>query len=62
MVRAAALKEPPRQAFAGLETAISLQRLLNELDTHAKTPPPARYVHGATRVLLAEDSDLESLG
>ncbi|WP_430292916.1 Gfo/Idh/MocA family oxidoreductase [Pseudomonas sp. B1-22] len=62
VVRAVALKEPPRQAFAGLDTAMSLQRLLNELDTHAQTPPPARYVHGETRLLLAEDSDLESLG
>ena len=62
MVRAVALKETPRQPFAGLDTALALQRLLNELDTHAQTPPPARYVHGGTRVLLAEDSDLESLG
>ncbi|HBO0349222.1 Gfo/Idh/MocA family oxidoreductase [Pseudomonas aeruginosa] len=62
VVRAVALKETPRQPFAGLDTALALQRLLNELDTHAQTPPPARYVHGGTRVLLAEDSDLESLG
>jgi hypothetical protein len=41
---------------------VALQRLLNDLDTHAQTPAPARYVHGETRVLLAEDSDLESLG
>ncbi|UTW08212.1 Gfo/Idh/MocA family oxidoreductase [Pseudomonas benzenivorans] len=62
VVRAVALKEPPRHAFADLDTAVALQRLLNELDTHAQTPPAARYVHGETRVLLAEDSDLESLG
>jgi predicted dehydrogenase len=62
VVRAVALKEPPRQAFAGLDIAMALQRLLNEIDAHAKTPPAARYVHGETRVLLAEDSDLESLG
>ncbi|MNQ79256.1 hypothetical protein D3C85_941930 [compost metagenome] len=62
VVRAVALKEPPRQPFAGLDTAVALQRLLNDLDTHAQTPPPARYLHGETRVLLAEDSDLESLG
>lgn len=62
VIRAVALKERPRQAFAGLDTAMSLQHLLNELDTHAQTPPPACYVHGETRVLLAEDSDLESLG
>ena len=41
---------------------VALQRLLNDLETHAQTPAPARYVHGETRVLLAEDSDLESLG
>ncbi|AEA84298.1 MULTISPECIES: Gfo/Idh/MocA family oxidoreductase [Pseudomonadaceae] len=62
VVRAVALKEPPRQPFAGLDTAVTLQRLLNELETHAQTPAPARYVLGETRVLLAEDSDLESLG
>jgi predicted dehydrogenase len=62
VVRWVALKEPPRQAFADLDTAVGRQRLLNDLDTHVQTPPPARYVHGETRVLLAEDSDLESLG
>jgi predicted dehydrogenase len=62
VVRAVALKEPPRQAFADLDTAVALQHLLNDLDTHAQTPSPARYIHGETRVLLAEDSDLESLG
>ncbi|MNP71252.1 hypothetical protein D3C76_1676110 [compost metagenome] len=62
MVRAVALQEPPRQPFAGLDTAVALQRLLNDMETHAQTPAPARYVHGETRVLLGEDSDLESLG
>lgn len=62
VVHAVALKEQPPQVFADLETAMELQRLLNELDNHAQTPPPVRYVHGETRVLLAEDSDLESLG
>lgn len=62
VVRAVALKEPPHQPFAGLDTAVALQRLLIELDTHAQTPPPARYVHCETRVLLAEGCDLESLG
>ncbi len=62
VVRAVALKEPPRQPFAGLDTAVVLQRLLNDLETHAQTPAPARYAHGEARVLLAEDSDLESLG
>ncbi|KFX68216.1 oxidoreductase [Pseudomonas taeanensis MS-3] len=62
VVRAVALKEPPRQAFADLDTAVALQRLLNDLETHAQTPPPTRYVHCETRVLMAEDSDLESLG
>lgn len=62
VVRAVALKEPPHQPFAGLDRASALQRLLNDLDTHAQAPPPAHYVHGETRVLLAEDSDLESLG
>jgi hypothetical protein len=62
VVRAVALKEAPREPFAGLDTAMALQHLLNELDTRAQTPAPARYLHGETRVLLAEDSDLESLG
>ncbi|HBX54606.1 Gfo/Idh/MocA family oxidoreductase [Pseudomonas sp. UBA2684] len=62
VVRAVALKEPPRQAFADLNTAVALQHLLNELNTHAQTPPPARYVHGEKRVLLAEDNNLERLG
>ncbi|HFS0969433.1 TPA: Gfo/Idh/MocA family oxidoreductase [Pseudomonas aeruginosa] len=61
-VRAVALKDTPRQPFAGLDTAVALQRLLNDLDTHAQTPAPARYLHSETRVLLAEDRDLESLG
>ena len=62
VVRWVALKEQPRQAFADLKTAIALQRLLNEIDTQAQTPPPARYIHGETRALLPEDRDLESLG
>jgi len=62
VVRAVALKEPPRQAFADLDTAVALQQLLNDLDTQAQTPLPASYLHGESRVLLAEDSDLESLG
>lgn len=62
VVRAVAFKEPPEQAFADLDTATALQHLLNALDAHAQTPPATRYVHGETRVLLAEDSDLESLG
>ncbi len=62
VVRAVALRESPPQPFAGLDTAVALQRLLNDLETHAQTPTPARYVHGEARVLLAEDSDLESLG
>src|SRR5690606_31735288 len=45
VVRAVALKEPPRQPFASLDTAVALQRLLNELDTHAQAPPAERYVH-----------------
>lgn len=62
VVRAVAFKEQPSQAFAGLETSIALQHLLNELDARTQSPPPARYLHGETRVLLSEDSDLESLG
>ncbi|WP_181298989.1 Gfo/Idh/MocA family oxidoreductase [Pseudomonas sp. Q2-TVG4-2] len=55
-------REPPAQPFADLRTAINLQRMLNELEARAQTPPPARYNHGETRTLLAEDSNLESLG
>lgn len=57
-----AYQQPPAQPFADLETAMQLQRLLNELEQRALTPPPARYNHGPARVLLSEDSDLESLG
>ena len=62
VVRAVALRESPPQPFADLNTAVALQRLLNAMETHAQTPAAARYVHGEMRVLLAEDSDLESLG
>lgn len=62
VMHAVAFKEPPRQAFAGLDTAVALQRLLNELDTQAQIALPARYVHGESRVLLAEGGNLESLG
>lgn len=55
-------RRPPDQPFADLETALGLQHLLNALEARAPTPPPSRYNHGATRALLAEDSDLESLG
>ncbi|MCY1365757.1 hypothetical protein D9M69_526200 [compost metagenome] len=62
VVRWVAFRERPSQQFAGLDTALNLQRLLNELDTRARTPKPARYVHGQIRHLLPEDSDLECLG
>lgn len=52
----------PAIPFADLDTALGLQRLLNTLEAHALTPPAARYNRGAERTLLAEDSDLESLG
>jgi predicted dehydrogenase len=55
-------QRPPSQAFASLETAFTLQGLLNELEHQALTPPSAHYNHGETRALLAEDSDLEALG
>ncbi|MOA14470.1 hypothetical protein D3C78_1345730 [compost metagenome] len=62
VVRWVALRERPAQAFADLDCAVALQRLLNDLDAQAQTPDPARYIHGQTRQLLPEDSDLESLG
>lgn len=49
--------------FAGLSTAMKLQRLLNTLETRAKAVAvPAHYNRAQNQVLLAEDSDLESLG
>lgn len=62
VVRAVSMKEPPRQGFADLSTALALQRLLNTIEIEAKTAPPARYVRGGKRALLAEDSNLEILG
>lgn len=56
-------RREPDLPFADLRTAIELQRLLNTLETRAKAAAiPARYNRGQNRVLLAEDSDLESLG
>ena len=55
-------RQPPNLRFADLDTALGLQRLLNELEERASTPPPARYCPGDTRALLTEDSDLETLG
>lgn len=52
----------PAVPFADLDTALSLQRLLNTLEAHALTPPAARYNRGADRALLTEGSDQESLG
>jgi hypothetical protein len=53
---------PPRQPFAGLDDAIRLQHLLDGISEQIGTPPLARYVHGATRLLLPESVDLECLG
>ncbi|KJS75317.1 MAG: oxidoreductase [Pseudomonas sp. BICA1-14] len=54
--------QPPAEPFADLEQALVLQHLLNALEARALTPPPARYNLGVSRALLAEDSNLESLG
>jgi hypothetical protein len=58
-----ALDSKPARARPALNTAIELQRLLNTLETRAKAiAVPAHYNRAQDRVLLAEDSDLESLG
>ncbi|MCQ4298131.1 oxidoreductase [Pseudomonas stutzeri] len=58
-----ARRREPDLPFADLRTAIKLQRLLNTLETRAKAAAvPARYIRSQNRVLLGEDSDLESLG
>lgn len=57
-----ASRREPALPFADLRTALELQRLLNILESHAKTPVPACYNQGGNRAVLSEDSDLESLG
>ncbi|AWT10002.1 oxidoreductase [Stutzerimonas frequens] len=58
-----ASRREPDLPFADLNTAIELQRLLNTLETRAKAiAVPAHYNRAQDRVLLAEDSDLETLG
>ncbi|UZE29990.1 Gfo/Idh/MocA family oxidoreductase [Pseudomonas asplenii] len=53
---------PPLQTFAGLETAMQLQTLLNEIDTQSLTSTSVQYVQSGMRTLIPEDADLESLG
>lgn len=55
-------RQPPAQRFASLDEGLALQHLLNDLEHRARTPAPARYNHGASRALLVEGSDLETLG
>jgi len=56
-------RREPELPFADLGTAVKLQHLLNTLETRARAAAiPARYNRGQHRNLLAEDSDLESLG
>jgi predicted dehydrogenase len=54
--------DEPLQTFAGLETAIQLQMLLNEIDTESLTGTSVQYVQSGMRTLIPEDADLESLG
>jgi len=56
------LQQPPALPFASLDESLALQRLLNELEHRVRAPAPARYNQGATRALLVESSDLETLG
>tara|TARA_Y100000815_G_scaffold263500_1_gene278139 strand:+ start:4919 stop:5989 length:1071 start_codon:yes stop_codon:yes gene_type:complete len=56
------LQQPPALPFASLDESLALQRLLNELEHRVRAPAPARYNHGATRALLVESNDLETLG
>ncbi|VVO05664.1 hypothetical protein PS718_03027 [Pseudomonas fluorescens] len=62
VLRFVASGEQPRQSFAGLETTLELQTLLNEIDTQSLTGPTVQYVKSGMRTLIPKDADLESLG
>ena len=53
---------PPRQPFAGLETSVQLQTLLNDIHARSLSTAPVRYIVNGERTLIPENADLESLG
>lgn len=62
VARVTVLGGAPRQPFADLDEAVRLQSLLDGIGQQIGTPPLARYVRGAARVLIPKSADLESLG
>lgn len=62
VARVTVLGGAPRQPFAGLDEAIRLQSLLDGIGQQIGTPPLARYVRCAARLLIPKSADLESLG
>jgi predicted dehydrogenase len=52
----------PSQPFAGLQTALNLQKLLNKIDHDARTLGPVQYVVGAERETYYDISNWERLG
>lgn len=62
VTRVTALGASPRQPFVSLDEAICLQSLLDDIGQQVGTPPIARYVRGAARLLIPRSADLESLG
>ncbi len=54
--------KPPRQPFAGLDTTIGLQTLLNDIHARSLSAAPVRYIVNGQRTLIPENADLESLG
>lgn len=62
VLHVAALDAAPRQPFAGLDDAVGLQHLLDDIGQQLGSPPLGRYVRGGTRLLIPASADLESLG
>jgi predicted dehydrogenase len=52
----------PLQPFPDLQTAIKLQRLLNTIESDAKTIGPVKYVVGNKRDVYNDEKSLERLG
>lgn len=52
----------PKIPFADLNTAVRLQKTLNEIDINANRTIPIKYVRSKNRVLLTDSKNLERLG
>lgn len=53
---------PPSQPFADLSTAMSLQKILDEINQRTTNAALAHYINNSGRILLSKDADLETLG